>query len=136
MRTFLPKRLIGLAFLACGLSAPAFATEWATCASSDGKVNIALLMGSLDMASISGITLQLGNEQWSSSSAYGPGAGIAIGQTFSDDSSLLLDLVDDDFTVLANLRIFKATEGDTVAAAGILRLPGKGAWSVTCDELL
>lgn len=135
MRNFRSKHLFGLAFLLSAISAPAFATEWASCGSVDGEANINLLMGTGDMGSIVGITMQIGKEQWSSTPAYGPGASISTGQTFADKGSLLLDLVDDNFGLLASLHVYKAIEGDYVAAGGILHVPGKGAWSVTCDEL-
>ena len=37
-------------------------------------------------------------------------------------------------TVVAQLRLFKATEGDSDATGGILMVPGVGAWAVSCSR--
>jgi hypothetical protein len=53
--------------------------------------------------------------------------------------AILGDLIAADFTdpnaerVVASLRIVRSAEGNDVAAAGTLHLPGVGAWPVVCE---
>ena len=58
----------------------------------------------------------------------GPGGRKNVG-------SILIDVRTDDMgAVVAELRVFKAREGDEpTALGGTLRMPGVGAWSVACD---
>jgi hypothetical protein len=46
---------------------------------------------------------------------------------------VLVDAVDPAMTSrIAELRLFKATEGNSHARGGTLRIPGLGAWAVSC----
>jgi hypothetical protein len=125
------------ALLAAGvalLASPAAATEWIYCGDATNTVTIGLLMGHLDVLNVSGIILSHGDRVWASSASYGPGEEVGLGQGFEDNNVLYVDLMDKDFVLLAELRLLQATEGDMpIVYGGTLRLPGQGAWAVSCE---
>ena len=63
----------------------------------------------------------------------GPGDPVAIGQQFEDEATILVDAMGEGFEKVAELRLFKASEGDVFVYSGTLRIPGLGAWAVSCD---
>ena len=65
----------------------------------------------------------------------GEGTLIVRGQAFEDDKTVLIDVMSEGMgAVVAELRVFKAMEGDApTAMGGTLRIPGVGAWAVSCD---
>ena len=91
------------------------------------------LLGSLDTLKVSGIILSNGDRVWASSAAYGPGEEVGMGQGFESDTMMMVDLMDKDYAKLAELRLLKASEGEMYVTSGTLRLPGQGAWAVTCE---
>jgi hypothetical protein len=116
-----------------GLCTPAFATEWVNCAAADGAATFDFLAGSVDFLSIAGLNISAGEDVWASSEAYGPGTPVAVGQAFEDADSIAIDAVDGDMSAtIAQLRLFKASEGEDFAYGGTLRIVGHGAWSVSC----
>lgn len=116
------------------LAAPAFATEWVYCGDAAEEASIGLLLGGVDFVNISGITLEAGNAQWASAEAYGPGKPIAVAQTYFGDDQIVVDLTDDNANeLLAELRVYVAEEGEDYVQGGILRIPGHGAWVVSCE---
>ena len=113
---------------------PAFATEWVSCANKDGAASFDYLAGDgVDVLAISAITITAGEKVWASDPANGPGDPIKVGQAFEGTDMVLIDGVDDGYSVIASLRLFKATEGDKMAMAGTLTIKGMGAWAVDCD---
>ncbi len=85
------------------------------------------------MISIVGMTITVGDKVWATDPAYGPGDPVSVGQAFDTGTTILVDAVDPDVTTkLAELRLFKTSEGRTTATAGTLRVPGEGAWAVAC----
>ena len=113
---------------------PALATEWVSCANKDGAASFDYLAGGgVDVLAISAITVTAGEKVWASDPANGPGDPVSIGQAYEDGAMVLIDAMDKDFTKLAELRLFKAGEGDAVALGGTLRIAGQGAWAVSCD---
>jgi len=122
----------GLTLSLCGLATPSLATEWIACASSDGGASMDILVGHLDVLSIAGMTITVGEKVWATAPAYGPGDPTSVGQAFEDAETLRVDAVDDNIAKVAELRLFKTTEGDTSLYAGTLRIVGHGAWSVAC----
>ena len=112
---------------------PALATEWVYCNDATNTVTVGLLLGSLDTLNVSGIILSNGDRVWASSAAYGPGEEVSMGQGFENETTLMVDLMDKDYVKLAELRLLKASEGDLYVTSGTLRLPGQGAWAVTCE---
>jgi hypothetical protein len=123
---------IGVSLGLCGLATPSLATEWIACASSDGGASMDILVGSVDVLSIAGITVTVGDKVWATDPAYGPGDPVIVGQAFEDADTIRVDAVDDGYVVVAALRLFKASEGEDYVHAGTLRIPGHGAWAVAC----
>lgn len=120
--------------LFCGLATQSAATEWVNCAAPDGAASIEYLAGTLDVMSVSGLTISVGEKVWASDVAYGPGDPVAVGQAFETADAVYLDAMTPDMAAkIAELRLFKAGEGDSVALAGTLRLPGIGAYAVNCS---
>lgn len=117
----------------CGLATPSFATEWINCASPDGGASFDILVGTTDVLSVAGMTITVGDKVWATDPAYGPGDPTSVGQAFEDAETIRVDAMDGTFTKIAELRLFKTTEGtaDTVTA-GTLRILGDGAWAVSC----
>ena len=113
---------------------PALATEWEHCANKDGAASFDYLAGDgIDVLAISAITVTAGEKVWASDPANGPGDPIKVGQAFEDNEAVRIDGVDDSYSVIASLKLFKATEGDKSAMAGTLTIKGMGAWAVDCD---
>jgi hypothetical protein len=122
-----------LALVLCA-SATAQATEWMFCGDQQGTVELGFLLGSVDAFMPAGATMRHDTRHWTTSEAYGEGAIMTVGQGFSDKDVLIVDLYDEAVSAaIAKLRIWKSEEGDTIVAAGTLRIPGQGAWAVACD---
>lgn len=116
------------------LAGGAHATEWVNCAAPDGAASIDYLAGTLDVLSVSGLTITVGDKVWASDVAYGPGEPVAVGQAFETSDTVFIDAMSPDMAAkVAELRLFKASEGDVFVYAGTLRLPGIGAYAVNCS---
>ena len=127
-------RLAAIAVSLCGLATPSLATEWVNCASPDGGASFDFLAGTLDVLSVVGMTITVGDKVWATDPAYGPGEPVSVGQAFETDTMVLVDAVDPGVTTkIAELRLFKSTEADAMVYAGTLRIPGHGAWAVSCS---
>lgn len=127
-------RATALALLVAGLSSPALATEWINCADATGAASVDLLLGTTEVIAAAGMTITVGDKVWASDVAYGPGEPVAVGQAFETPAMILVDAVDPGVTTkIAELRLFKASEGDLSAYGGTLRVPGHGAWPVSCS---
>ena len=127
------KTLI-LAGALAGFATAASATEWIACAAADGGASFDYLAGDgLGVLQIADLTITAGDKVWASNPANGPGDPVSVGQAFESETSVVIDAMDKDFTKIAELRLFKASEGDTYVAAGTLRIPGMGAWAVSCE---
>lgn len=113
---------------------PAMATGEVSCG--NGKeVGIDLLVGHVDVLSISRVVVTIGEKVWSSTPESWPGTPIAVGQAFEDDRQLVLDITDGGVTeIIGRLRVFKASEGETSVAGGVFSLKGEGAYVVDCSE--
>ncbi|MDB5542738.1 MAG: hypothetical protein JWQ89_4465 [Devosia sp.] len=118
----------------CGLATPSLATEWINCASPDGGASIDILVGTTDVIAVAGMTITVGEKVWATDPAYGPGDPVSVGQAFEDAEAIRIDAVDPNVTTkVAELRLFKATEDEAATIyGGTLRIPGHGAWAVSC----
>ncbi|HVX71541.1 MAG: hypothetical protein ACTHKD_08410 [Devosia sp.] len=126
--------LRSIAFLAVLAVSPAMATEWVHCADAGGAASFDYLAGDgTGVLQVSAVTITAAEKVWASDPANGPGDPVSIGQAYEDGAMVLIDAMDKDFTKLAELRLFKAGEGDAVALGGTLRIAGQGAWAVSCD---
>lgn len=127
-------RLAAIALSLCGLATPSLATEWINCASPDGGASFDILVGTTEVLFVAGMTITVGEKVWATDPAYGPGDPVSVGQAFETDTMMLVDAVDPAVTTkIAELRLFKATEADAAVYAGTLRIPGHGAWGVSCS---
>ena len=128
-------RLAAFAALACGLATPSVATEWINCSAPEGAASFDFLVGTVDALAIVGLNISVGDKVWASSAAYGPGDPVVVSQAFETADTILIDAMDDNFMAkIAELRLFKASEAKGVPVyGGTLRIPGHGAWSVSCS---
>lgn len=125
----------------CGLATPSLATEWVNCASPDGGASFDFLVGTTEVLSIVGMTITVGEKVWATDPAYGPGEPTSVGQAFETDTMILIDAVDPRVDAvdpgvtakIAELRLFKASEADAPVYGGTMRVPGQGAWAVSCS---
>lgn len=128
------RRAATAAALVCGLATPSLATEWVNCVAPDGAASFDYLAGALEVLGVVGMTITAGEQVWATDPAYGPGDPVAVGQAFETPEMVLIDAVTPEITgTIAQLRLFKAADGDAFAAGGTLRIPGHGAWAVSCS---
>ena len=126
------KRLAAVIVALFAASSPARATEWMICSDDSGKASFSVLLGAMDVIAISSLKIEVDGKTWST--VKGEGTLVTIGQAFESDDQMLIDVTDSEVsTLVAQLRLFEASEADAVAAGGTLRIPGQGAWAVTCD---
>jgi hypothetical protein len=126
------KRSAAAALVLLALAAPAAATESIVCASDDKAASIDVLVGlGLDVVSISRATIEAKDKTWGTDQTGEQ--KIAIGQAFEDTEKLIVDFTDEGVsTIVASLRLFKASEGEDYVSGGTLRLANVGAWAVSC----
>lgn len=123
---------VGLAL--CASVTATHATEWMYCGDTEAVVEVGFLLGSVDAFMPAAITMRHQTMHWTSGEAYGEGAPVTMGQGFSDARTLQVDLFDEGLSErIAELRLSRAEEGDTVVLAGTLRIQGQGVWAVACD---
>ena len=125
-------RALIVSLLLAGAAGPAPATETLVCATADGGPQVAMLMGSLDVVSIVTASIEHDGKRWASDAE---GAmKIIVGQAIEDSAQLVVDFTDEGLSAkVAELRLAKASEEGMVAAGGTIRLPGVGAWAVSCS---
>ena len=118
-----------------GFASPSMATEWINCSDAGGEASFDFLVGAVDVLSIVGVTISVGDKVWASDAAYGPGEPVAIGQAFETGDFILVDAMDPNVVnKIAELRLFKAAEGNAEPVyGGTLRIPGHGVWAVSCS---
>jgi hypothetical protein len=132
MRKLLPA--IAGAVMMLGMTAAAHATEWIECADPAGEAQIGLLAGGLDFAQFSRAHLLVGSESWSTDPTLEPGTPLAIGDSFMSGTEFYATLTDADRNdVLAELRVFVVSNESGDAKGGVLTVPGKGVWAVSCE---
>lgn len=125
--------IIAIACLSC---VPALAGEWVHCADGDGHASFDYLRGDgQNMLSVSALTITAGDRVWASDPANGPGDPVFVGQGFEDTQTVRIDATDAQRAArIAELRLFRTVEGSSAAVyGGTLRIPGMGAWAVSCN---
>jgi hypothetical protein len=126
------RRALILTLLFAGAAGSARATETMICTSADGGPEVSMLMGTLDVASIVTASIVHDGKTWATNGG-GP-QKIIVGQAFEDTTQLVVDFTDEALsTKVAELRLAKASEEGMFAAGGTIRLPGAGAWTVSCS---
>ena len=124
------KRLAAILGLMILTSVPARATEWLICSDGD-KASFSVLLGAMDVIAVNDIKIEAGGKMWSTT----PGEGTLVtkGQAFETADQMWIDVTDENVAaVVAQLRLFKASEAEDAVSGGTLRMPGVGAWAVSC----
>nr|WP_295467268.1 hypothetical protein [Mesorhizobium sp.] len=128
------KRALLAAALLASAAWPAQATGELSCGGEG--VGIDLLVGHIDVLSISRAVITIGDQTWSSTPESYPGTPITVGQGFEDDRMLAVDFTDENVNeIIGRLRVVKAEEGDSRVAGGVFTFKGKGAFVVDCSEI-
>ena len=125
------KRLAAFGFLIIAATVPAKATEWLNCSNGD-KASFNVLLGNMNVIAVDTIEVEAGGKKWSTRDAGA--TPITKGQAFETVDQIYIDVTDEKMdAIVAQLRLFKASEGDDYVSAGTLRVAGVGAWAVTCS---
>lgn len=125
------KRLAAIGVLLIALAVPAKATEWLNCSDGD-KSSFNVLLGNMNVIAVDTIEVEAAGKKWSTRG--GDAALITKGQAFETADQIYIDATDEKVdVVVAQLRLFKASEGEDYVSAGTLRVAGVGAWAVTCS---
>jgi len=124
------KRLLAAA-VALALATPAGATEWIDCIADGDAASVNILVGEVAVIAIASANVEAGGKKWATD-AQGD-AKIIVGQAFEDGDKMLIDFTDEGVSsVVASVKLFKASGGDRDAVGGTLTVAGVGAWAVTC----
>lgn len=117
------------------MSAPAMATEWIDCSDANGEVQLGVLAGGLDFAQFSRAHLKIGDDWWSTDPSLEPGSkALAIAESYFDWKLLSVSVADENLeTILAEIQVIIASNDAGEAKGGVMLVPGKGAWVVSCD---
>lgn len=125
------KRLAAIGFLVTATAIPAKATEWLNCSDGD-KASFNVLLGNMNVIAVDTIEVEVGEKKWSTRDAGA--TPITKGQAFETADQIYIDVTDDKMdAIVAQLRLFKASEGEDYVSAGTLKVAGIGAWAVTCS---
>ena len=125
------KRLAAVGVLLIALAVPAKATEWLNCSDGD-KASFNVLLGNMNVIAVDTIEVEVGSKKWSTRG--GDATLITKGQAFETADQIYIDATDSNVdAIVAQLRLFKANEGEDYVSAGTLRVAGIGAWAVTCS---
>ena len=113
------------------IAGPAKATEWLNCSDGD-KASFNVLLGQMNVIAVDTIEVEADGKKWSTRA--GDGTPITKGQAFETADQIYIDVTDSNVdAIVAQLRLFKASEGEDYVSAGTLRVAGVGAWAVTCS---
>ena len=125
------KRLAAIGVLMMLATGPARATEWLICSDGD-KATFNVLLGNMSVIAVDTIEVEVGAKKWSTRT--GNGTPITKGQAFETSDQIIIDATDDKMdAIVAQLRVFKASEGEDAVSGGTMRVVGEGAWAVTCS---
>jgi hypothetical protein len=126
------RRALIFSLLFAGAAGSARATETMICTSGDGGPEVSMLMGTLDVASIVSASIVHDGKTWATNGEEA--MKIIVGQAFENETLLVVDFTDEGLsTKVAELRLVKAGEEGMFATGGTIRLPGSGAWAVSCS---
>lgn len=129
------QRVLPLAVALVILIAPsAKATGDLICTAIDGSdARVALGIGHLPVLSIFSAEIRARGKLWTYGSGDGAGIPVTPAQAFRDTSRTLVDFTDPNLEqVVAELRIYAASEGPDYLEIGWLRLPGIGLHTLSC----
>ena len=96
------------------------------------KASFNVLLGNMSVIAVDTVEVEFGTKKWSTRG--GAATLITKGQAFETPEQIMIDVTDGKSdAIVAQLRVFKASEGDAYASGGTLRIVGEGAWAVTCS---
>lgn len=125
------RRLAAIGVLLIAAAGPTRATEWLNCSDGD-KASFNVLLGNMNVIAVDTIEVEVAGKKWSTRG--GDATLITRGQAFETADQIYIDVTDDKVdAIMAQLRLFKASEGEDYVSAGTLRVAGIGAWAVTCS---
>jgi hypothetical protein len=125
-------RLATIALLGALAASPA-AAGWISCSDSGGLATIDYFVADQPKFLVTAVTVTAGERVWASDPANGPGDAILVGEFYDNVAATFVDAIDEAFNKVAELKLFKATEGDVTAHGGVLSIAGTGAWAVSCS---
>jgi hypothetical protein len=121
--------LVAMVYIAGG--SPAEATGTVECEAPGSGASLMLTVGSLPVLGVVHMEFTVGDRMWST--AADGDVLISVGQAFRDGERWLIDATDPNVEgVVAEIRLNQAVEGGDMALAGTLRIPGHGAFAVSC----
>ena len=125
------KRLAAIGVLLIAFAVPAKATEWLNCSDGD-KASFNVLLGNMNVIAVDTIEVEAAGKKWSTRGV--DATLITKGQAFETADQIYIDATDSNVdAIVAQLRLFKASEGEDYVSAGTLRVVGVGVWAVTCS---
>jgi len=128
------RRAAAAMLMLAAAATPALATESIVCSAEGGATSIDVLMGHTAVIAVARVWLDAGGKTWTTDGQPGS-TKIIVGQAFEDSERMLIDLTDDGInSIVAKLRLVKASEQSSFAMGGTLSIAGVGAWAVTCPE--
>jgi hypothetical protein len=125
-------RAASIIVLGALLASPATAAGWMSCSDAGGLATIDYFIAEQAEFSVTAVTVTAGERVWASDPANGPGDPVYVGEVYDNPAATFVDAVDATLNKIAELRLFKATEGETTAYGGTLRIAEVGAWAVSC----
>ena len=125
-------RVAHLFVLGALCASPAASAQWMSCTDMGGEASFDYFIADGVEFSVSAVTVTAGERVWASDPANGPGEPILVGNFHDDVTLSFVDATDEAFNKVAELKVFKATEGDSTVYGGTLRIVGVGAWVVAC----
>lgn len=125
-------RAASLVVLGTLLASPAAAADWTSCTDSGGLASFDYFSGDDMGFLVAAVTVTTGERVWASDPANGPGDPIDVGQYFDTPTETHVTAIDGFANTVAELKLFKASEGGVTVNGGILRIKDYGAWAVSC----
>lgn len=125
-------RAVAIIALGALLASPAAAAGWMSCSDAGGLATIDYFVADQAEFSVTAVTVTAGERVWASDPANGPGDTIFVGEFYDNAAATFVDAIDELLIEVAELKLFKATEGEETAYGGVLRIVGLGAWPVAC----
>jgi len=118
-----------------GMTFAAQATEWMDCSDPTDHVQMGVLLGGIDFSEQSRAHMRVGEEWWSTDPTVEPGSTqMQVADYFFDWKELSITVVDAEYMgVIGEMRLLIVSTDDGDAKGGVLSIPGKGVWAVTCE---
>jgi hypothetical protein len=111
----------------------AHATSNITCKSPDNAASLDLVIGRLPILSVVNGGYSIEGASFGIEATNG--TTVVVGQAHDDGSAIRIDFTDPNVeNVVASIRLFTAFENERFAQAGVIIVPGRGAWPMVCEE--